>query len=663
MPRLELLDFDTKLFEYGVGRIDLSDKEITAPCVTGNNVEINGLLQEGHKLGLKLIYLFSPISYKPTIVDESRVYSFPGLMVDRKTTLAMPLLSFNRSALVQKAFINPHVRLQLHPKSDSPSEALCLLAVASGQWSRFRVDSNISNQVFEGMFGAWLKNSINQSFADATFVAIDIETEEEIGFITLKRKDLTVSIGLLAVSASHRRKGIASMLLSRGALWALEQNGLNTKGVYSVVTQGSNEIALNCYKSFGFELSLIQDIYHIWLPQYLEEPRMRADQSFIPFCKQFITGNELKYVSQVLSTGLDSSSRFTSICNLKIKEILGSDCLRALVVPSGTAALEMTALLMDLVPGDEVIMPSYTFASTANAFVLRGAVPVFVDIRADTLNIDEQLIEQAVTGKTKAIVAVHYAGVPCEMDTICQIAAKYNLYVVEDSAQGFMSKYKGRQLGTIGHFGCFSFHYTKNVICGEGGAISINSKAPNAAELVRRSLVLWEKGTNRYDFLSGKIDKYEWIDIGSSYVPSEVSCAILWAQLEKSCNITNARLTNFKLYHEGLRKLYDDNHFIIPSVPTDCEHNAHIFYIILPDRDQKDYYEIGLKKKGISTFGHYVPLHSTAAGLKFGRFVGAMTVTNKVASSLLRLPMWVGLSKDNIEYVIDTVKNLTFDRI
>jgi GNAT superfamily N-acetyltransferase len=418
-------------------------------------VVLQGLLRNAYGKGIKLVYLFSPPvnvknkrKHAETISSPSTVtvvqkqgtevlIPIPGLRVDVKSTFTAPLSSFNLKDLVPKAYLSEAginvIRIK-RSDSNTVSPALRELAIASGVWSRFKVDSNVPRCVFETMFESWIKNSVNFSIADEIFVAVDSSTGEEVGFVTLKQKESVVHIGLLAVASQHRRKGIASQLLSRAVLWAIETvpNG----GIISVVTQGANEQACSCYKRFGFSLETEQDVYHIWLPQHLEEPGLRADPGPIPFCKQFLTGKEQHYVSQVLATGLDSAARFTIMCAARMKEILGPDSERVVMVPSGTAALEMAALLADLGEGDEVIMPSYTFSSTANAFVLRGAVPVFIDVRPDTFNIDERLIEQAITSKTKAICAVHYGGVPCEMDTICAIAAKNNLFVIEDAAQG-----------------------------------------------------------------------------------------------------------------------------------------------------------------------------------------------------------------------------------
>ena len=360
-------------------------------------------------------------------------------------------------------------------------------------------------------------------------------------------------------------------------------------------------------------------------------------------------GTEDKYLKQAIdSRKICGDGEFTKKCSAKFEEIAGTK--RALMTTSGTSALEMAALLADIQPGDEVIMPSYTFVSTANAFVLRGAAIVFVDIRPDTMNIDETLIEGAVTEKTKAIVPVHYGGVSCEMDTIMDIAQKYNLVVVEDAAQGVMSFYKGRALGSIGNFGCYSFHETKNYSMGEGGAILINNSRD-----VERAEIIREKGTDRAKFFRGQVDKYTWVDVGSSYLQSELNCAYLYGQIEDPNVINNDRLKSWGLYYEHLRPLEEKGCIQLPKVPDGCVHNAHMFYIKAKDLDERTRLISYLKESNIGATFHYIPLHSAPAGKQFGRFHGEDKYTTKESERLLRLPLYYGLTSEHVEYVCEKV--------
>lgn len=370
----------------------------------------------------------------------------------------------------------------------------------------------------------------------------------------------------------------------------------------------------------------------------------------IPFNVPPYIGQEDKYIKQAIdSRKICGDGQFTKKCNEKFEEITGAK--KVLMTTSGTSALEMAALLADIKPGDEVIMPSYTFVSTANAFVLRGATIVFVDIRPDTMNIDENLIEDAITEKTKAIVPVHYGGVACEMDTICDIAKRHNLVVVEDAAQGVMSFYKGRALGSIGDFGCYSFHETKNYSMGEGGAVLVNhEKNVERAENIR------EKGTNRTKFFRGQIDKYTWVDLGSSYLQSELNCAYLYAQIENPDIINNDRLKSWNTYYELLTPLKEKDCIDLPIVPEGCVHNAHMFYIKTKDLEERSKLIAFLKENGIGAVFHYIPLHSSPAGQQFGRFHGEDKYTTKESERLLRLPMYYGLVKKDIEYVISKIK-------
>lgn len=361
-------------------------------------------------------------------------------------------------------------------------------------------------------------------------------------------------------------------------------------------------------------------------------------------------GKETEYISQAVANHkICGDGDFTKKCNAWIEEKTGVS--KALLTTSCTHATEMAALLTDIRPGDEVIMPAYTFVSTADAFVLRGARIVFVDIRPDTMNIDENLIEDAITERTKAIVPVHYAGVSCEMDSIIDIAKEHNLYVIEDAAQGVMSTYKGKPLGTIGDFGCYSFHETKNYSMGEGGALLIRDCANiELAEIIR------EKGTNRSKFYRGQIDKYTWVEAGSSYLPSDMNAAYLWAQLEMADQINKNRLKSWDQYYEGLKDLEESGQIELPYIPETCQHNAHMFFIKAKDIEERTRLIEYLKGNGIMSVFHYIPLHTAPAGKKYGRFSGEDKYTTKESERLLRLPMYYGLKEDEIDFIVTQIK-------
>ena len=357
----------------------------------------------------------------------------------------------------------------------------------------------------------------------------------------------------------------------------------------------------------------------------------------IPFNRPYMTGRELSHVAQTHANNhLSGDGPFTKRCHAWLEKQTGAQ--RALLTHSCTAALEISALLLDLQPGDEVIMPSFTFVSTANAFVLRGAVPVFVDIREDTLNLDERLIEAAITPKTKAICVVHYAGVACEMDAILDLADRYGLRVIEDAAQGIYSAYKGRPLGAIGDMGCLSFHETKNIIAGEGGALLARD-----AEFAERAEIIREKGTNRSKFFRGQVDKYTWVDVGSSYLPSELIAAFLSAQMDEGDEITRRRLAIWDRYHSWAARHEDAGLLRRPVVPAHCQHNAHMYYLLMPSIDHRAEFMARMKQAGIGTVFHYIPLHSSPAGTRHGRSHGQLSVTDSTSDRLVRLPLWVGL--------------------
>ena len=354
----------------------------------------------------------------------------------------------------------------------------------------------------------------------------------------------------------------------------------------------------------------------------------------VPFNKPYMTGKELEYIADAYSMGkLSGNGKYTKLCHAWLQN--QTTAHKVLLSHSCTSALEMASILCDLQPGDEVIMPSYTFVSTANAVVLRHAIPVFVDIRPDTMNINEHLIEAAITPRTKAISVVHYAGVACEMDTIMAIARRHNLLVVEDAAQGFMSTYKGRALGSIGAFAAMSFHETKNVISGEGGALFVND--PQYSDLAE---IIWEKGTDRSKFFRGEVDKYTWQHVGSSFLPSELIAAFLWAQLERGSTITQSRLDVWDFYHNAFQSLEASELLRRPVVPAECGHNAHMYYLIMPTHELRDQAMEALKQLNINAIFHYVPLHSSPGGTRYTRTHGAMDVTDSLSSRLLRLPLW-----------------------
>jgi dTDP-4-amino-4,6-dideoxygalactose transaminase len=371
----------------------------------------------------------------------------------------------------------------------------------------------------------------------------------------------------------------------------------------------------------------------------------------IPFNYPTLAGSEFDYMRQALAAAhLSGNGQFTSRCHQFLETRLGG---RALLTHSCTAALEMAALLVDIAPGDEIIMPSWTFSSTANAFVLRGAVPVFVDIRSDTLNIDEKLIERAITPRTKAICVVHYAGVGAEMETIGRIAAAHGLAVIEDAAQGLHAKWAGRPLGTFGHFAAFSFHETKNIIAGEGGALMIHDPAA-----FRRAEIIWEKGTNRAQFKRQEVAKYNWVDLGSSYLPSDIIAAFLLAQLEQGEAITAHRLGLWQRYFDGLADLEATGLLTRPTIPADCSHNGHIFYVLVRDATRRDAILTELTGAGVNAVIHYVPLHSAPAGVRFGRTAGAMAHTDDVAARLIRLPLHPQLRHEQQDIVIGELRRV-----
>jgi len=372
---------------------------------------------------------------------------------------------------------------------------------------------------------------------------------------------------------------------------------------------------------------------------------------YIPFNKPFIAGKELFYIAQAVIENLQTSGDgpFTKKCQEWLEKQMG--CRKALLTHSCTAALEMAAILAGIQPGDEIIMPSFTFVSTANAFVLRGGIPIFVDIHPDTLNINESLIEDAITSKTRAIVPVHYAGAPCQMDAIMEIAQRKKLLVIEDAAQALLSKYKGQYMGAIGQMACLSFHETKNIMSGEGGALLLNDPA-----FIERAEIIRNKGTNRNQFFRGQVDKYTWVDIGSSYLASDILAAFLYAQMENAEQIIIQRTRIFDLYMEGLRPLADRKYIQLPPVVEDCQCNGHIFYILVRSLEERNSLINFLSQQRISAVFHYIPLHSSPAGRMYGRANGSLEITERVSDCLLRLPLYYEMTLGNVGHVISSIE-------
>lgn len=380
-----------------------------------------------------------------------------------------------------------------------------------------------------------------------------------------------------------------------------------------------------------------------------EEKRPEA----LAFNVASVLGRELEYIEDAIrSRQISGNGKYTNLCEDFLSKLVGSTS--CFLTTSCTDALEMSALLAELQPGDEVIMPSYTFTSTANAVVLRGAVPVFIDIRGDTLNIDESLIEQAITQKTKAIMVVHYAGVGCEMDTIVEIARRHKLVLIEDAAQALHSEYRGKPLGSFGDFGAFSFHETKNIVSGEGGALMINTEC-----FIDRAEVIWEKGTNRVSYKKGKVDKYNWVDVGSSFLPSEITAAFLYAQCENSKAATETRLALWNFYRNSFLELDQAEKLGIPNPPAHCRHNGHIFYVLAPTAEYREQWlRVFSNEWGVNAVSHYVPLHSAPAGIRFGRVAGGMSVTDDISSRLIRLPLHLKLTQNDLLRVVGAVERM-----
>ena len=514
-------------------------------------------------------------------------------------------------------------------------QKLELLAFKAGQHSPIDRDPALTRTQFECMYTARVRKFLSRQAADEVW-AMRSSDGQVVGFATAKADGGSAAIGLLAVDEDHQRRGLGACLMHQVACWAAAK-GLN---MLSVRTQLENRGAVRFYQAQGFVAASTREAYHIWLP---------VDN--VRFNVPYWTGRELdNIVSVIQSKALDSLGTHTKACEAWLCSTL--KCGSALLTHSATAALEQAALLIGAGPGDEIIMPSFTFVSTASAFALRGATPVYVDVDVGSLNLDPGAVEQAITPKTKAIVVVHYAGVACDMDTIMDVAQRHGLRVIEDAAQALLSKHGDRHLGSIGHLACLSFHYTKNTMCGEGGALLVN-----VPDLVDRARIIREKGTNRSDFVDKKISKYEWVDLGSSYEPNELSAAFLHAQLGHAVECAAQRRRVCRAYACLLQPLEARGLLQLPKwckAPA-TNGNGHMFWALLANQAERSRCERWMAARGVQCLSHYVPLHLTPAGKRLGRSHGRLAVTELCSSSLLRLPVWAGMAWVHVDHVVSSL--------
>lgn len=631
----ELLKLDSDLFGFPTGRIIANNLGPT---------DLQNTLEAARSDGICLLYLSIKADdpHCNYIVEKAQL---AGDHVEGKVVYFMELSKSLVSAVRHSSSSRIVVEEFLGPVA---TPQLIKLALSAGESSRFIRDKNINAERFEALYEAWMRNSVAKQAADIVLVArtAELPANEVAGLITIRNHDSQLQVCLMAVTSQHRRSGIGKALMSAAYEWGLNQG----KNTLTVATEACNMVARKFYESCGGILMESSNEIHFWLSQ---TPFKDPIQSEIPNCKPYIAGAELQNIQDLFESRHVQTHFKYGVANQKrLEKELG--CKKVLLVGSGTQALELCSFTLGVGPGDEVIMPSYTFVSTANAFVSHGAVPVFVDIRGDTQNIDEKLIEEAITERTKAICVVHYAGIPCEMDSIMDIANRHNLFVIEDNAHGIFGSYKGRMLGTIGDVAAVSFHYTKNIICGEGGAMLINN-----ASVLQTAMVAWEKGTNRFDFLQGRIDKYAWVGKGGSFVMSEISAAMLAGQLEARKSILTARVHVWNSYHAALEPLEKEGKLCRPHVPDACVHNGHIYYIRVPDRER--FLAVGrlAKQRKVGVFTHYEPLHSSTGGLRYARMGSECPETTACAMSLYRLPLWVGLNEIDIARVIAVVKDAT----
>jgi dTDP-4-amino-4,6-dideoxygalactose transaminase len=655
------LDLDTSLLSV--------ETAIALPTLKADGLK--AVIEECAEAGVGLLY-WTP---EPSALhEEDQILSQPWftgyavanpVLFRREVSLASEPLADGES--VDQWVVAPASPL------DRSNDSLIELGVASGGHSCFRRDPALTRAQFEAMYRAWVCNSINRKTADDVLVCRK-KSGEVAGMITLKlvheEHDAAANdtrscrestkenagehgtappaavavIGLLAVSPKFQRQGVGRTLMQAAFRWSRERRAR----AIEVGTQEENEGAMRFYASQGFEQVSRKTSYHIWIPSSVVGSRVR-------FNVPYLTGREARHLNDVIeNNALDSLGSYTRRCQEWMERTLGSP--QALLTHSATAALEQAALLCELKEGDEVVMPSYTFVSTANAVVLRGAVPVFVDANPKDITIDASAIEAAITERTKAIIVVHYAGMPCDMDPIMALAKRRGLYVIEDAAQALLSKYKGKYLGTIGHFGCFSFHYTKNTVCGEGGALLVNDE-----RFLVQSRIVREKGTNRSDFMDNKVAKYEWLSIGSSFEPCELSAAFLLPQLEDAPESRKRRLRVCSAYQSLLMPLEKAGKLTLARVAeaedaadsAASSGNGHIFWIMFKSSSEREAAEAWMHKHGVQCCRHYVPLHLSQGGQRYARSAGDMSTTIKVGDVLLRLPLWAGMTWAHVHRVVD----------
>jgi len=637
LAQVEKLAFDTELLNQSVGRIEAAD--------TLSPEQLKDTFKAASADGYTLLYLQLGTSHPSSerIVQEmQRSGHFVCGKVTYRTDLNKSVIQILRRTLNMEGI----ARITCSAfAGEQPTPELTSLCISSGTLGRFGVDPNMPGLAFRALYTKWMENSVAGKAADVVLVAREAGDEERIvGMVTVRMTQGAVAqICLLAVAETHRRRGLGSLLMVEAFTWAIGKGAV----ACTVATQTANAAACALYERCGGLAVERVDDFHFWIGK--EEEKPNDPMSDIPNNKPYVGKRELENIEKILRSSLiQTHYNYGPKCEAILQRDLGVD--RALLVGSATGALEICAMCVGAEPGVEVIVPDFTFVSTALAFVTHGATPVLVDIRSDTQNIDETKIEAAITSRTRAICVVHYAGIACEMDTIMAIAKKHKLMVVEDNAHGVYGSYKGRMLGSIGDVAALSFHYTKNLVCGEGGALLINNP-----EMIQTAYIAWEKGTNRMDFLKGKVDKYAWVGKGGSFVLSEICAAMLHAQLEERVWINSQRMAVWEAYQRAFESLEQQGKLARPFVPPHVVHNAHLYYIRVHDKVHFARLQKMAQTRKIGIFTHYHPLHVSPGAAKYAR---SMPCPESLScwSGLLRLPLWVGLTDAQIATVVELVQ-------